>query len=782
MKAQIAWLRELVDLEGISVEQMISHMTMSGTNIEGVESVCDENRGVIIAQIKSVRAHPDAQKLLVCDIDTGTKVVPVVTGAPNVKEGTRVLLALPGARLHGGVDIQATELRGVHSEGMLCSFEELGYSKSVIAKEYSDGIVILPEDAPLGEEFAQAYGLSEGVMEAEITFNRPDCLSMYGLAREFSATFEREADLLQRYDFSTLPPGEVKVEIDESICPAYIALEFEGVEAVSSPFSWQLRLMEMGVRPINLLVDATNLTMLYSGSPTHAFDQDTLGPEGITVRAARDGEVTQTLDGVERKLCDGDILITNGERIIAIGGIMGGEDTQITEKTKRVLVEFATFDKKQIRLTSKRLGLRTEASARFEKGVESQRIQLAVSIFLELMKGRYSSVKLSGILVEKEREPVFMRYSRVALLLGITLKPEEIMRLFDRIEFSYEEIDRNGERGLLVRAPFYRSDVEIEADLLEEIARLYGFDNIPSSLPALNKPANQYSATLKEWKLRELLWAMGIDETVGYSFVSPGHIQRLGLDDQEPLMLLNPLGEEFSQMRPSLLVTALECLVNNQKRGAQSQAIYEIGNVFYRENGEMMQEKKLSISILDAGDFYVLKGMIEMILDDFGVEARYEPGTSSFFHPHRSADIIVEGNILGNIGVLHPKTAAAWELEGEVVLAEINLERLFSYEVAETVFAAPSRFPTSARDIAVLVDEKVTHEQIVDVIEAEGVPLLQKVELFDTFSHPSWEGKKSMAYHMVFGSDERTLNTEEVEEIYDRIYTRLKNQLHAQRR
>ena len=247
-------------------------------------------------------------------------------------------------------------------------------------------------------------------------------------------------------------------------------------------------------------------------------------------------------------------------------------------------------------------------------------------------------------------------------------------------------------------------------------------------------------------------------------------------------MLLNPLGEEFSQMRPSLLVTALECLVNNQKRGAQSQAIYEIGNVFYRENGEMMQEKKLTITILDAGDFYVLKGMIEMILDDFGVEARYEPVKSSFFHPHRSADIIVEGNILGNIGVLHPKTAAAWELEGEVVLAEINLERLFSYEVAETVFAAPSRFPTSTRDIALLVDEKVTHEQIVDVIEAEGVPLLQKVELFDTFSHPSWEGQKSMAYHMVFGSDERTLNTEEVEEIYDRIYTRLKNQLHAQRR
>lgn len=235
-------------------------------------------------------------------------------------------------------------------------------------------------------------------------------------------------------------------------------------------------------------------------------------------------------------------------------------------------------------------------------------------------------------------------------------------------------------------------------------------------------------------------------------------------------------------MRPSLLVTALECLVNNQKRGAQSQAIYEIGNVFYRENGEMMQEKKLSISILDAGDFYALKGMIEMILDDFGVEARYEPGTSSFFHPHRSADIIVEGNILGNIGVLHPKTAAVWELEGEVVLAEINLERLFSYDIPETVFTAPSRFPTSARDIALLVDEKVTHEQIVDVIEAEGVPLLQKVELFDTFSHPSWEGKKSMAYHMVFGSDERTLNTEEVEEIYDRIYTRLKNQLHAQRR
>ena len=782
MKAQIAWLRELVDLEGISVEQMISRMTMSGTNIEGVESVCDENRGVIIAQIKSVRAHPDAKKLLVCDIDTGTKVVQVVTGAPNVKEGARVLLALPGARLFGGVDIQATELRGVHSEGMLCSFEELGYSKSVIAKEYSDGIVILPEDAPLGEEFAQAYGLCEGVMEAEITFNRPDCLSMYGLAREFSATFEREADLLPRKDFSTLPPGEVKVEIDESICPAYIALEFEGVEAVSSPFSWQLRLMEMGVRPINLLVDATNLTMLYSGSPTHAFDQDTLGPEGIRVRAARDGEVTETLDGVKRKLCDGDILITNGERIIAIGGIMGGEDTQITEKTKRVLVEFATFDKKQIRLTSKRLGLRTEASARFEKGVESQRIQLAVSIFLELMKGRYSSVKLSGILFEKEREAVFMRYSRVALLLGITLKPDEIMRLFERIEFSYEEIERNGERGLLVRAPFYRSDIEIEADLLEEIARLYGFDNIPSSLPALNKPANQYSATLKEWKLRELLWALGIDETVGYSFVSPGHIQRLGLDDQEPLMLRNPLGEEFSQMRPSLLVTALECLVNNQKRGAQSQAIYEIGNVFYRENGEMMQEKKLSISILDAGDFYVLKGMIEMILDDFGVEARYEPGTSSFFHPHRSADIIVEGNILGNIGVLHPKTAAVWELEGEVVLAEINLERLFSYDIPETVFTAPSRFPTSARDIALLVDEKVTHEQIVDVIEAEGVPLLQKVELFDTFSHPSWEGKKSMAYHMVFGSDERTLNTEEVEEIYDRIYTRLKNQLHAQRR
>lgn len=782
MKAQIAWLREMVDLEGITEKDIIERMTMTGTNIEGVESVCDENQGVIIAKILRIRSHPNADKLVVCDVDTGDKTVQVVTGAPNVQEGAKVLLALPGAKLTGGIEIQATEFRGVHSEGMLCSFEELGYSKGVIPREYTDGIVLLPEDAPLGQEFLEAYGLCEGVLEAEITFNRPDCLSMFGLAKEFSATFEREAHLLPHADFSVFPKGDVKVEIDEEICPAYMALEFEGVETTPSPFSWQLRLMDMGVRPINLLVDATNLTMLYSGSPTHAFDQDTLGPEGIKVRAAIDGEVSETLDGVERELREGDILITNGEHIIAIGGIMGGKDTQITDQTKRVLVEFATFDKKQIRQTSKRLGLRTEASSRFEKGVESQRIALAISVFMHLMEGRYTSVKLSGILKKTERDPVFMRYARVPVLLGITLSPEEIKRLFDRIECRYEEETRGDEKGLLVYPPSYRSDIQIEADLLEEIARLYGFDNIPSTLPVLNKPAMQYDATLKEWKLRELLWAMGTDEILGYSFVSPNSVKRLGLDDQEPLMLLNPLGEEFSQMRPSLLVTALECLLSNQKKGAQDQAIYEIGNVFHREGEQMMQEKKLSIGMLNAGDFYVLKGMLETILDAFGAKGTFVPGTSPFYHPVRSADVVVDGEILGSFGVLHPKLASAWELDGEVVLAEIHLEHLFTRELPETVFVPPSRFPTATRDIAILVDEKVTHEQIVNVMQEEGVPLLTKVELFDTFTHPSWEGQKSMAYHMTFGSDQRTLNTEEVEEIYDRIYTGLQRQLQAQRR
>lgn len=782
MKAQVSWIRELVSLEGITPEQIISEMTMSGTKMEGITSICEKNSGIVIGKIESIRPHPDAQRLVVCAIDSGEKTVQVVTGAPNVVEGAKVLLALPGAKLAGGIEIAASELRGVYSEGMLCSYEELGFSKSVVPKEFADGIVLLPDDAPLGEDFFTAYNLCDGVLEAEVTFNRPDCLSIFGLAKEFGATFERETHTEPLADFSQLPKGEVKVEIDEAICPAYMALEFEGIHTEPSPLSWQLRLMEMGVRPISLLVDATNLTMLYSGSPTHAFDQDTLGPEGITVRAAKEGEVHETLDGVERKLKEGDILITNGERIIALGGIMGGEDTQITEDTTRVLVEFATFNKTQIRHTSKRMGLRTEASSRFEKGVEPTRIRLAIAVFLKLLEGKYSSVRLSGVLKEEEKKPVFVRRSRVPYLLGIELSLEEMAGFLGRLDFTTEVGELEGEEGLWATAPFYRSDIVLEADLLEEIARLYGFDEIPSTLPILNKPAQQYEGTIKEWKLREILWALGADEILGYSFVSPKSVKKLGLDEKEPLMLLNPLGEEFSQMRPSLLVTALECLVSNQKKGALSQSIFEIGNVFHRENGEMVQEKKLSLGLAGAGDFFTMKGWIETILGEFAIEADFCRTESPFYHPQQAADIRIGDLMLGSFGTFHPALAAAWQLEGEVVLGELNLSELFAQEIPDIVFSPPSRFPTSSRDIALLVDKKLPHDQILRVMQELGEPLLLSAELFDTFENPAWENQKSVAYRMTFGTKERTLSTEEVEEIYDRILVGLQSQLHAQRR
>lgn len=774
MKASLDWLEERVDLPEIEKNELAMALTLTGTNVEDYSSPADKNTSLVIGRVLSVDKHPDADKLVVCQVDIGTEKLQIVTGAPNVFEGALVVVAPVGSVLSGNFKIKKSKLRGVDSMGMMCSLDELGYGSNVLPQGASEVIIILDE-GQVGDSFFEHFGLDKGTLELEITYNRPDCLSIMGLAQELATTFGLAVKEELSRDFSHIEKGDLKIERLEG-SRAYYGLEMEGVTIKESPLRWQLRLMEMGIRPINNVVDATNLAMLYSGNPCHAFDRRQVAG-GIIVDSAKEDLVFETLDGVERKLQAGDLLIKDHEKVIGLAGIMGGENSQILDDSKDLIVEFATFDKKAIRRTSSRLNLRTEASGRFEKELEPERSLLAMAFFLDFMEGDYEKVKLSGSHDETKREAVSLRQSRVENLLGIRIEMDELKEIFEKLNLPYEQ---EGER-IIVQPPAHRSDLLLEADLIEEVARVYGFDRIPSRLPFIPEPANLTERQKFEWHMRDLLWGLGFEEMLNYSFVSPRSAASIHRDTDHPLRLINPLGEEFSQMRHSLLISALDVLQKNENVYNEKVNFFEIGNVFEMKD-QIEQTQMMSIARYGMGDFFSIKGVIEELFLDLGIQVDYRRSQEAVYHPGRSADVYAGEVLLGSFGELSPFIARERDIKNTVYLGEFSMDRLFELYNLRVLHVAPSRYPAVLRDLALVVDKELTQKEIYDRIIEKGGRLLSEARLFDLYEGSELgENKKSLAYHFVFQSSERTLKDKEVEKAMDKILRGLE-ELGAQRR
>lgn len=774
MKASLSWLEERVKLPSMNKNELAMRLTLTGTKVEEITSVADKNSDLIIGKVLRVEKHPEADRLVVTTVDNGKEILQIVTGAPNVYEGALVVVAGHGTTLAGGVKIKNSKLRGVESQGMLCSLDELGYSPNVLPKGSSE-IVIILDEGEVGESFFSYFGLDKGTLDLEITYNRPDCLSIMGIAKELASTFDLPLEKELSMDPASYLPGELSI-VRKKGCHAYYALEMQGVTIKESPFRWQLRLMEMGVRPINNVVDATNLAMLYSGNPTHAFDQRQV-KGGIIVEACEVPASFQTLDGVFRQLEAGDLLIKDHEKIIGLAGIMGGENSQILDDSTDLIVEFANFDATAIMKTSRRLGMRTEASSRFEKELEPERTLLALSFFLKYMQGQYHRAKLSGSHDKTHRAPVSLRRERAENLLGVGFDIPQLEEIFKKLHFDYQrDFDL-----IRVYPPVYRSDLLLEADLVEEVARIYGYENIPSKLPSIPEPADLSSRQKFEWNLRDLLWGLGFEEMLNYSFVSPKSAASIHRDTEHPLRLINPLGEEFSQMRHSLLISALDVIQRNENVKNDAVSFFEIGNVFEMKE-DIEQSQRLSLARYGEGDFFTLKGLLEEVFASLGIEVTYKRCEEAVYHRGRCAEVYVGEELLGSFGELSPFIALERGMRKTIYLAEFSMDKLYEGRNLKIVHEAPSRYPAILRDLALLVDKDLTQEEIYAKILSKGGRLLRKVELFDLyFGKELGENKKSMAYHCHFQSSERTLKDEEVEDAMARILKGLE-ELGAQRR
>ncbi len=798
MFVPVSWLKQYVDIENIDIKTLEDRLIMSGSNTETVEKLAAGIQKIVVGKCLSRDQHPNADKLLVLKVDVGgEEPLQIVTGAQNVYEGHFIPVALHKSTLADGTVIKKGKLRGEVSQGMFCSLEELGFERKVIQKEYDNGIYLIPGEPTLGEEVVDVLGIKDEVIEFEITPNRPDCLSMIGMARETAATFEldvRMPDLSIQNEV-----GDVKafaaIEIeDPDLCPRFAGRVVKDVVIQDSPVWMQMALMKAGMRPVSNIVDITNFVMLEYGQPIHPYDLDTLKGGKLIARRAKNDEILVTLDDQERKLTDDMLVIADGERTGGLAGIMGGAETEITANTKNILIEIANFNKTNIRKTSKDLGLRTEASARFEKGVSPAYCTQVLDRVCHLIEKLGAGTVVGGTIDVYPNQPeeivIKARPERINGLLGTKLSTEEIMDILKRVY-----LDVTLEEGLLVcKVPDFRLDLKHEIDLVEEVARIYGYDVIEPTLPQGAEWGAKTNGQIIEDVAKDSLTASGANEIYTYSFVSPRSVDRIGLTEdshmRRAVMLINPLGEEFSMMRTTLLPNMMEVLARNYKRNVESARAFEIGNIFIPRE---MPVKNLPIEkkVMALGaygkeeDFFTVKGMVENLLADLGIQgvSYMREENNPTFHPGRCATLVLGNHILGTMGEVHPRVAAEYEIEDRCYLADIDYNILMQIARMDRYYSALPKYPASTRDIAILVSEKVESAQVMNLVKANGGDILEEVKLFDVYQGKQIQaGFKSMAYALTFRSKERTLTDEEVNKVYDQILEVLKTELKAELR
>ncbi len=780
MKVSKSWLNEFVDISDITPKQYADALTMSGTMVEGYEELGAELQNVVTGKILEIDKHENADSLVVCQLDVGAEKLQIVTGAKNVKVGQIVPVALHGSKLAGGVSIKKGKLRGVVSEGMLCSHEELGITVEDLGYEPEYGILILPEDTEIGIDIKDVFGLNETVIEFEITSNRPDCQSVLGLAKETAVTFDRPITLHkpEAKGNSENVADTVKVDVlDKEYCPRYCARLVKNVKIGPSPDWMVKRLKASGIRSINNIVDITNYLLLEYGQPMHAFDLRDVCGGHIIVRRAEDGEKITTLDEVERTLDSSMLVIADADRAVAVAGVMGALNSEVKADTTTVLFESANFDGASVRVTAKKLGLRTEASAKYEKGLDANMTAEAVDRACELVEMLGCGEVVGGMIdvcgaLPKPRT-LKLRPEKINAFLGADIDTEYMISTLEKLELKVNR------ETMEVTVPTLRLDIESEADLAEEIVRIYGYNNIPSTLMsgAITTGGKNPQQKMED-KIKSILVAEGMYEIMTYSFTSPTIFDKLRIaadsDKRNVVVITNPLGEENSIMRTTTLASMMEILARNYNQRNENAKLFEIAKIYEPVDGEQLPKETniVTIGTYGEGDFYTLKGSIEEMFDILGItDYKFRPVTdNATYHGGRCASVSIGGKVAGYLGQAHPMVVKNYGIDAACYLAEISFDAIFENASAVKTYKKLPKYPSVSRDIAMLVDDEVLAGDIYDIIAKAGGKLLTDITLFDVYKGAQIpEGKKSMAYSVTLRADDRTLTEEEITKVMGKI-------------
>lgn len=798
MNTTYSWIKAYVPDLDVTAQEYTDAMTLTGTKVEGFVKADADLDKIVIGQIKEIERHPDADKLIICQVDIGTQITQIVTGAPNVKVGDKVPVVLDGGRVAGGhdgkltpggVEIRQGKLRGVESNGMLCSIEELGSTKELYPEAPEYGIYIFPEDAQVGADAVHELGLDDVNFEYEITSNRVDCFSVIGIAREAAATFRKKfvPPVVTATGNDEDVHDYVKVTVrDADLCSRYTARVVKNIHIAPSPKWMQRRLASAGIRPINNLVDITNYVMEEFGQPMHAFDYDQIAGHEIIVRRAENGEKFTTLDGQERTMDENVLMICDGEKAVGIAGIMGGENSMITDDVKTMLFEAACFDGTNIRLSSKRIGLRTDASAKFEKGLDPNNAEAAMNRACQLIEELGAGEVVGGMVdvysAKKEPVRVVFEPEKINALLGTDLTKEEMLGYLKSVELEYDA-DTNE-----IVAPTFRHDIFRTADLAEEVARFFGYDNIPVTLPKGGATTGGKSFKMKiEEIARTVARYNGFSQGMSYSFESPKVFEKLSLPEDAPerraIRISNPLGEDFSIMRTISLNGMLSSLAFNYNHRNKNVRLFELGNIYCPKSlplTELPDERmQFTLGMYGDGDFFTMKGVVEEFLENVGISGRKTYDTSEkkpFLHPGRQARVIMGDKVLGYLGEIHPITASVYGIGEKAYVAVLDMPVIVSMASFDIKYNGIARYPAVARDISMLVPKAVKAGEIEDLLWQRGGKLLESVELFDVYEGIQVRpGFKSMAYKLVLRSAERTLEDADINGVMKKVWNGLEH-------
>ncbi len=794
MKVSLGWLKDYVDIK-LPVDELARRLTMAGTEVKGWQAIGGWEH-VFIGQIKAINPHPNADRLTLPTVDLGTEEQTVVCGAPNLKLGDKVVFARVGAKLIDGhtgepLTLKAAKIRGVVSEGMVCSEKELGISDS------HEGIMVLPAEAPVGTALADYMG--DFILDLDITPNRPDCLSVIGIAREIAALTGQKVRL-PKDDYAestTTIDSQVAVEIaDPDLCPRYSASLVKGIKIGTSPPWMQQRLIAAGMRPISNIVDITNYVMLEYGEPLHAFDYNQIRGKKIIVRRAKKGEVMVTLDGNKRALLPDMLVIADTERAVALAGVMGGYDSEVTEDTTNIFLEAASFNPASIYETGHSLGLPSEARLRFERGISAgvtiPALRRATQLLVKIGGGQAAKGFIDNYPGKEKAASVRLRASESKRLLGVDFTIKQMKDTLLALGFEVKAGASNAE--LLATVPYWRSDISLEEDLIEEVARVIGYDEIPVTMLSQPLPLQDPSPMLKlKPQLSQILADYGFQEVITFSMMGGEALAKLSTHAQssELVRLANPMTAEQEYMRPTLRANLLSALKTNLRHEENGVRLFELGRVYLRRKDDLPNELEILCGVMagprfepswrsgnEALDFYDAKGIIEGLFGQLGVEFSFEAGSDESLHPFKQAAIIVGGKRLGVVGELHPKVADAFEIADEVYLFELDLTTLLPFTLEHRMFQPISRFPAVVRDMALVVDSGVTNAQVQKIMR--GFPLVTEVSLFDLYSGEQLPaGKKSLAYRISYQSPEHTLTDDEVNKVQQQILDKLAKELGA---
>ena len=786
MKTSLNWIKDLVPGLTCTDQEYIDAMTLSGTKVEGYEKLDEDLDKIVIGQVKKIEKHPDAEKLVICQVDIGKpELLQIVTGAPNVFEGAKVPVVLDGGRVAGGHDgsrtpggikIKKGKLRGVESYGMMCSIEELGASREMFPDAPENGLYIMKDDAVVGESAVSYLGLDDTVVEYEVTSNRVDCFSMLGVAREAAATFDKKfvPPVVTKTGNQEDVNDYIKVTVkDQDLCSRYTARVVKNIKFAPSPEWMQKRLRAQGIRPINNLVDITNYVMEEFGQPMHAYDLDTIAGKEIIVRRAQKDEKFVTLDGQERTMDDSVLMICDADKAVGMAGIMGGENSMITENVHTMLFEAACFDGTNIRLSSKKVGLRTDASAKFEKGLDPnlamEAMDRACQLVEELGAGEIVGGAIDFYPVKKEGRRIPFEPDKYNHLLGTEIPAEQMLEYFKRIDLGFDEKTNE------ILVPSWRQDLECDADIAEEVARFFGYANIPVTLPDGESTHGKISFKLyMEDLARECAEFCGFSQAMTYSFESPKVYDKLLIPEdskmRQAVPISNPLGEDYSIMRTLSLNGMLSSLSTNFGRRNKDVRLYELGNIYLPKQlpvTELPDERmQFTLGMYGDGDFFTMKGVVEEFLYKVGMRNKpeYDPNAElPFFHPGRKANVLYNGEVIGYIGEVHPTVAANYAIKDRVYIAVIDMPKILENASFDFKYEGITNFPVSSRDLSMVVPKEVLVGDIERVFDQKGGKYLEGYELFDVYEGAQIKkGFKSVAYSLKFRGKEKNLEEADI--------------------